>query len=88
MFPRLRLAIFVHGCFWHRHEGCRLTTTPRTRRAFWEAKFAANVARDARNVVELSALGWHVAEVWECETSDVGGLSRRLENLLEVKGAD
>ena len=66
VFPRFRAACFVHGCFWHRHAGCRYATTPATRRAFWAAKFEANVARDARNRVELHAVGWRVAVVWEC----------------------
>ena len=58
--------VFVHGCFWHRHEGCRFTTSPSTRREFWQAKFDANVRRD-REVRELLAKeGWRVATVWEC----------------------
>lgn len=66
VFPRFRAACFVHGCFWHRHAGCSYATTPATRAAFWSAKFEANVARDARNRVELLAVGWRVAVVWEC----------------------
>ncbi len=66
VFPRFRAACFVHGCFWHRHAGCRYATTPATRAAFWAAKFEANVARDARNRIELLAVGWRVAVVWEC----------------------
>lgn len=58
--------VFVHGCFWHRHEGCRYTTTPSTRPEFWQAKFDANVARD-RTVYDLQLdAGWRVATVWEC----------------------
>ena len=59
-------AIFVHGCFWHRHSGCNLTTTPLTRPEFWKQKFEANVARDERNRAMLLAAGWRVAIVWEC----------------------
>ncbi len=59
-------AIFVHGCFWHRHSGCRLTTTPATRPEFWKQKFEANVDRDKRNKAQLLAAGWRVAIVWEC----------------------
>lgn len=58
--------IFVHGCFWHRHAGCRYTTTPATRQAFWEAKFEANIARDQRVREALLANGWRVAVVWGC----------------------
>jgi DNA mismatch endonuclease (patch repair protein) len=78
VFPRLRKAIFVHGCFWHRHHGCTRTTTPKTRAAYWRTKFAANVERDARKERQLKALGWKVLIVWECETFDPITLARRL----------
>ena len=67
VLPRYRTAIFVHGCFWHRHPGCSKATTPATRAEFWQQKFAANVARDARAVRALDELGWRVMTVWECE---------------------
>lgn len=60
--------VFVHGCFWHAHEGCRYATVPTTRRDFWTAKFEANRERDARKEVELRNAGWRVAVVWECAT--------------------
>ena len=66
VLPRHRAAIMVHGCFWHRHEGCRFATNPATRTEFWQDKFEANVARDRRNEVALVAAGWRVAIVWEC----------------------
>ena len=66
VLPRLGKAVFVHGCFWHRHAGCRLTTTPTTRPEFWAAKFEGNVRRDAQAQERLIALGWRVAVVWEC----------------------
>ncbi len=69
-FPRLRKVIFVHGCFWHRHEGCVRTTTPKTRAGYWCEKFEHNIERDRRNIATLSALGWDVLVVWECETFD------------------
>jgi len=69
-FPRYRLALFVHGCFWHRHEGCKRTTTPKTNHDFWQVKFAANIARDARKTHELESQGWRVCIIWECQTSD------------------
>lgn len=59
--------IFVNGCFWHRHAGCRLTTTPASNAAFWETKFARNVERDRQNYDLLRAAGWRIAIVWECE---------------------
>ena len=61
-----RAAIFVHGCFWHRHPGCRYATTPATNEDFWQRKFEDNVNRDRRSVQALHDLGWRVATVWEC----------------------
>lgn len=66
VLPKHRAIIFVHGCFWHRHEGCRYATTPATRVAFWQAKFDANVARDSAVRGALLAAGWRVATIWEC----------------------
>lgn len=67
IFARARVALFVHGCFWHRHPGCRFATTPATRRAFWDDKFRRNVERDQRKACELAGLGWKVLTIWECE---------------------
>lgn len=61
-------AIFVHGCYWHRHPGCKKASTPSRNRAFWQAKFDANVARDARDMKELRAAGFRTLVIWECET--------------------
>ena len=66
VFPRFGAAVFVHGCYWHRHEGCSLATTPSTRREFWLPKFDGNVSRDRRNERLLLEAGWRVAIVWEC----------------------
>lgn len=66
IFPRYQAAIFVHGCFWHRHVGCRFTTTPATRPEFWQTKFDANLVRDADVRRQLLSAGWRVAVVWEC----------------------
>lgn len=66
VLPRYRAAVFVHGCFWHRHAGCRLATTPATRADFWEAKLSGNAMRDSIVREELAARGWRVAIVWEC----------------------
>ena len=65
VLARHGVVIFIHGCFWHRH-GCTLSSEPATRRKFWQAKFEANVARDARNARALRKLGWRVLTVWEC----------------------
>jgi DNA mismatch endonuclease (patch repair protein) len=66
VLPKWRVAIEVHGCFWHRHEGCRYATTPATRPEFWQEKFATNVARDLRTREKLQDAGWRTAIVWEC----------------------
>ena len=66
VLPKGRVVVFVHGCYWHRHEGCRYATTPATNTEFWNSKFTANVARDARNVRDLRGAGWRVGIIWEC----------------------
>ncbi|WP_242415542.1 very short patch repair endonuclease [Sphingomonas panni] len=87
VLPKFRTAIFVHGCFWHRHPGCRKASTPKTRADFWQAKFDANVARDERNVADLSSAGWMVVTVWECETKSIDDLRVQLTEAL-AKAAD
>ena len=82
VFPKHRLAVLVHGCFWHRHGGCRYASTPKSRTAFWTEKFAANVARDARQEAALKALGWRVLVIWECETRHKAVVERRLAGLI------
>ena len=82
VFPRVTKAIFVHGCFWHRHQGCSRTTHPKTRADYWENKFAENVARDTARLAELQALGWETLVIWECETFDPDELLRRLGSFL------
>ncbi|MFT8897970.1 MAG: very short patch repair endonuclease [Acetobacter sp.] len=67
VLPKYHTVIFVHGCFWHRHKGCRNATTPSTRAEFWQAKFDGNVDRDNRNRAALETAGWTVMTVWECE---------------------
>ena len=67
VFAGPRTTIFVNGCFWHRHEGCNLTTTPTTRPEFWQEKFDRTVERDRRNISALSDAGWSVIVVWQCE---------------------
>ncbi len=63
-----KVAIFVHGCFWHMHQGCRFAKLPATRPEFWADKLGANVARDHKNIAALRAQGWRVLVVWECAT--------------------
>lgn len=76
-------AVFVHGCYWHSHTGCRRATVPKRNREFWEAKFAANRLRDARAIRKLRRLGYRVAVVWECEVLEhPGRVERRLPRVL------
>lgn len=85
VLPSSRKAIFVHGCFWHRHEGCPKATTPKTRTEFWQEKFSRNIERDARKEMQLRAAGWNVITVWECETRDLVSLEMRLRDWLETQ---
>jgi DNA mismatch endonuclease (patch repair protein) len=75
---RRRIAVFVHGCFWHRHKNCRNSVLPKTRSEFWLAKLDGNVERDKRNIMDLKRLGWKVLTVWECEIEDEPRLSQTL----------
>lgn len=70
-FTKRRVAIFVHGCFWHSHPGCKNSAIPRTRTAYWSEKLARNVQRDTMNIEKLRAQGWHAIVVWECEPAEV-----------------
>lgn len=83
IFPKYRTVLFVHGCFWHRHE-CSLAATPKTRTQFWLAKFAANVERDRRCKAALEELGWNVLEVWECETRQPEVVKKRLTDHFKL----
>lgn len=83
VFHRYRAVVFVHGCFWHRHEGCRYTTTPKANHLFWQQKFQENVARDRRHVETLHEQGWRVAIVWECSLKQSAEeTARAVENWL------
>lgn len=78
-----RTVIFVHGCFWHRHN-CKLAAIPKTRPEFWALKFQANVDRDRRNKALLEEKGWRVVEIWECETRSTETLELRLTGIFEL----
>lgn len=78
----LRTIVFVHGCFWHRHNGCPFAYTPKSRGEFWSEKFESNIARDSRARLKLQNLGWRVLTIWECELRSPASLSRRLDVTL------
>lgn len=80
VLPRHRAVVFVHGCFWHRHQGCKVASTPKSNTEFWLDKFHRNVERDARSVRDLEALGWRVFVVWECGL----GAKRKVAEVAEA----
>jgi DNA mismatch endonuclease, patch repair protein len=69
VFPRDKIAVFVDGCFWHRHTGCKFSYTPKSRTEFWLPKFEQNIARDRLVTRTLGKAGWRVVRVWECQLS-------------------
>ena len=75
--PGRKIAIFVHGCFWHAHQGCKYAKTPSTRTEFWRAKLQGNVDRDRRAAAKLAEMGWRVLNVWECATRDLASKGLR-----------
>jgi DNA mismatch endonuclease (patch repair protein) len=78
VLPKYKTVIFVHGCFWHRHENCRFAYTPKSRSAFWEEKFRKNIERDKFSHKELSEMGWKVLIIWECEIYDTDFMAKTL----------
>lgn len=79
VLPKYKTVIFVHGCFWHRHEGCKYAYTPKSRVDFWEAKFKANMKRDIEVKKQLDELNWHFFVIWECELSNIDTLNRQIQ---------
>jgi DNA mismatch endonuclease (patch repair protein) len=81
VFPRHRAIVLVHGCFWHRHQGCKIASEPKSNIPFWREKFDRNVARDRLVIGKLQALGWRVFLAWECELSSTVRVAGRAESL-------
>jgi len=86
VLPKYRTVVFMHGCFWHRHKGCRYCYTPKSRHAFWHKKFEANRARDEKVRRMLRRLGWKVCVVWECQLSRTNYLANRLSKIRYNNG--
>lgn len=83
VFAKRRKVIFVHGCFWHRHEGCRLARLPKSRLDFWRPKLEANAKRDKEVELRLAELGWKVLTIWECEVKEEAALASRIKAFLD-----
>ena len=81
VLPKYKTVIFVHGCFWHRHENCKYASIPKTRKEFWESKFKANVKRDLEIQEKIKNIGWQSVVVWECEIKN----EKIKDKLLEIK---
>ena len=84
VLPRYKTVIFVDGCFWHGHEGCKYYRLPKSNIEFWKEKIERNVARDIRNEEELKSLGWHVIRVWECDIKKVSERNVFLQDLYNT----
>ena len=82
VLPKYKTVIFVHGCFWHRHENCKYASTPKTRKEFWENKFKTNLKRDAEVQEKIKNIGWQSVVIWECETKKVDNLREKLIDFI------
>ena len=87
VLPKYKTVVFVHGCFWHRHEGCRYFVVPKTRTEFWMNKIGRNVANDEKQQAALVAAGWRVLTIWECELKPAvrdENMAKLLTNIIGV----
>ena len=82
VFPSRRKVVFVNGCFWHQHFGCKRSSFPKSNQDFWLNKLQGNVIRDAKNVAKLRSEGWDVETVWECELQNLEAVGKRLAKFL------
>ena len=82
VLPKYKAVIFVHGCFWHHHKGCKYAYIPKTRQEFWEAKFKSNAERDRKVKKELEEKNWGILVIWECELSNIKSTMKRLKDYL------
>lgn len=87
VLPKYHTVILVHGCFWHRHAGCKYAYTPKSRAEFWNRKFKQNVRSDERAYQRLIELGWTVITLWECEITDAEAVTRILSGLLPSRNS-
>jgi len=88
VLPKYKTVIFVHGCFWHRHRGCKDATMPKSNIEFWQNKFDRNVSNDRKHTRQLRRLGWHVLTVWSCELKNSDKVLAKLQKLLPADHAE
>ena len=81
VLPKYKTVIFVHGCFWHRHENCKYASTPKTRKEFWENKFKTNLKRDLDIQEKIKNMGWQSVVIWECEIKNILALNNKLQKI-------
>ena len=81
VLPKYRTVIFIHGCFWHRHSGCKRATMPKTRIDYWEAKFQRNKANDAQHIKDIKDMGWRPIVIWECDVNN--RFEKTMEQLIK-----
>lgn len=84
VLPKFRTVIFVHGCFWHQHFDCKYAVMPKSNREFWQKKLENNIARDARNISNLTTLGWKTLVVWECEINSIKFPDNLRETIMDT----
>jgi DNA mismatch endonuclease (patch repair protein) len=84
VLPKYKTVIFVHGCFWHQHKGCRKSRRPSSNVEFWNIKLDRNIARDVGNIKDLEKLNWNSLIVWQCELKDEEGLREKLISELQL----
>jgi DNA mismatch endonuclease (patch repair protein) len=82
VLPKFKTIVFIHGCFWHGHTGCKASELPETRKDFWKKKIGDNITRDERNIEILKSRGWHVIIVWQCEIKNKTGREDKLQSLV------
>lgn len=87
VFPKWRTVVFVNGCFWHRHRGCKKASMPKSNVVFWKKKFDNNVARDSANKEMLHALGWRVETIWQCEANTVAAATSALRTIFRLESS-
>ena len=82
VLPKYKKVIFVHGCFWHRHENCKYASTPKTRKEFWNKKFTTNIERDIQIQEKIKNIDWRSVVIWECETKNIENLKGRIIDIF------